>query len=179
MSIFFSLVPWIIFWVFLTLRMIEAAALGGFAFALIVIFFDVWKKRSMKVLQLGTVVFFLVIAIAAYVVDLDLLGRWVNSSGSIALALIVLISIVIKKPFTLQYAKESTPEEYWESPTFIHVNYVISWAWCLMMSINAILSVLFTTVMPVDTWINWVVSLSCFGAAMAFTEIYRNYLKKK
>lgn len=179
MSILFSLIPWIIFWIFLSFRMIEAAALGGFSFALFIIVLDIWKKYSMKILQLGTLIFFFIIAILAFFVNLDWFGRWINVIGSIALTLIVFISIIIKKPFTLQYAKETTPVEKWESPRFIHINYIITYAWLLMMSINSIFSVLFTTILPVKTLVNWIFSLSCFVAAMTFTKIYRYYMKKK
>ncbi len=179
MAIFFSFVPWFIFWIFLSLRMIEIAALGGFVFALLIIIFDVWKKYSIKILQLGTLIFFFIIAILAFVVNLDWLGRWVNPIGTIALALIMFISIIIKKPFTLQYAKETTPIVKWKSPQFIRVNYIISWVWFIMLFINSFFSVLFTTILPVKIWVNWTISLSCFGVAIAFTQIYRNHIKKK
>jgi hypothetical protein len=32
-------------------------------------------------------------------------------------------------PFTEQFAKESTPQAYWSSPTFIKINRVLSAAW--------------------------------------------------
>lgn len=179
MSIFLSLVPWFVFWIFLSLQRLEVAAFGGFAFAFFIILLGIWKKYSIKILELGTLIFFFITALLYFFVNLDWLVRWINSLGSVALFLIVLISILIKKPFTLQYARETTPKERWFSPAFMHVNYIISWAWCLMMFINSIFSVLFTTILPVQSWVNWVVSLSCFGIAILFTNQYRRNIKKK
>ena len=126
MSIFLSLVPWFVFWIFLSLHRLEVAALGGFACALFLIILDVWKKYSIKILQLGTLIFFFITAVLYFFVNLDWLGRWISPLGSIALALIVLISLIMKKPFTLQYARETAPKEKWSSSQFMHVNYIIS-----------------------------------------------------
>ena len=42
------------------------------------------------------------------------------------LLLIVLISLAIRKPFTLQYAREHTPKERWNDPGFIRSNVIIT-----------------------------------------------------
>jgi hypothetical protein len=38
------------------------------------------------------------------------------------LTLISLLSLVIRRPFTLQYAEEQIPEQYWNTPLFIRTN---------------------------------------------------------
>ena len=49
-----------------------------------------------------------------------------------SLAVIALISIVIGKPFTIQYAKEKVPADKWKTPLFIRINYLLSSFWLLM-----------------------------------------------
>ena len=44
---------------------------------------------------------------------------------------IVVGSIIVRRPFTLQYAREDAPEEYWHEPGFLRVNYQLSWVWAL------------------------------------------------
>jgi hypothetical protein len=46
----------------------------------------------------------------------DVLGLYVQATAS-------------SRPFTEEYARQSTPREYWGSPTFRSVNRVISAAW--------------------------------------------------
>ena len=42
---------------------------------------------------------------------------------------IALVSIAMKMPFTLQYAREQVDAETMREPKFLQVNYVLSWAW--------------------------------------------------
>jgi hypothetical protein len=43
--------------------------------------------------------------------------------------LIVLTTLIIGKPFTLQYAREQVPQSLWDTPQFIRINYVITGVW--------------------------------------------------
>ncbi len=47
------------------------------------------------------------------------------------LMLIALASIALRQPFTIQYARETVGCEHWDSPAFIHINYVIRAAWAV------------------------------------------------
>ena len=51
------------------------------------------------------------------------------------LLLIVLTSIALRRPFTLQYARESVPREFWDSPEFLRTNDVISAVWALAFAV--------------------------------------------
>jgi hypothetical protein len=42
---------------------------------------------------------------------------------------LVILALVPVMPFTEQYARESTPQAYWGSPTFEQINRVLSIAW--------------------------------------------------
>jgi hypothetical protein len=45
------------------------------------------------------------------------------------LLLSVLVSIAIRKPFTLQYARGQVARENWNQARFIRTNYIITGAW--------------------------------------------------
>jgi hypothetical protein len=38
----------------------------------------------------------------------------------------VIATLIVRKPFTIPYAKEEAPEEVWDRPLFLRINYVIS-----------------------------------------------------
>jgi hypothetical protein len=44
---------------------------------------------------------------------------------------IVLISMALRMPFTLQYAREQVAPALWDNPEFIRANYVITGVWAL------------------------------------------------
>ena len=56
------------------------------------------------------------------------LATWAGAGVGIVLGLVVL-ALVPVMPFTEQYARESTPQAYWGSPTFKQINRVLSLAW--------------------------------------------------
>lgn len=61
-------------------------------------------------------------------------------AASGVLALSTWLTIVFGKPFTMDYAKEHTDPSLWKSASFVRTNVVLSSAWGLTFTINAILA---------------------------------------
>jgi hypothetical protein len=55
----------------------------------------------------------------------DWVADYGRGSAALALAAVMLVSS-FTVPFTVQYARESVPQEYWHTPTFRAVNRKIS-----------------------------------------------------
>lgn len=89
------------------------------------------RGRSFKILELGSAILFTLMAAHALLAENSwpLYGVRLGVDGG--LLAIVLISIAIRRPFTLQYAREQVPREWWERPGFLRVNYHITAAWGL------------------------------------------------
>ena len=104
--------------------------LAGTAIALLWIVRDALTPgRQPKLLDIGNVVLFGALSVFTFVEHASLsvpLVRIVVDSG---LLLIVLITIVVRKPFTMAYAKESVPPALWNHPRFLKTHLVISLAW--------------------------------------------------
>lgn len=104
---------------------------AGFAVSAALLVRDWSQGRRAKVLEIGTAALFGVLGCYALLADpaWSLMGvRLVVDSG---LLLIVLISIAIRQPFTLQYARERVPEDVQASAEFVRTNYVITAVWAL------------------------------------------------
>ena len=91
--------------------------------------------RSPKILEIGTMLLFG--ALALYAVSStptwSVIGvRLLVDSG---LLLIVLVSMAVGRPFTLQYAREQVAPEFWDRPEFIRTNYVITAVWAVAFAI--------------------------------------------
>lgn len=87
--------------------------------------------RKPKLLEIGTAILFGVMAGYALVADPAWSVIGVRLMVDAGLLVIVLASILIRQPFTLQYAREQASEEAIRSPEFLRTNYVISAAWAL------------------------------------------------
>ena len=96
---------------------------------------DLAGGRTAKVLEIGTAILFGGLALYA------MLGRpsWsvigVRLVVDAGLLLIVLVSLAICRPFTLQYAREQVAPEHWGAPEFIRTNYVITAVWALAFAV--------------------------------------------
>ena len=85
--------------------------------------------QKTKILEIGTAILFGGLALYA------ILGGPVWSIVSVRLRvdtglfLIVLTTLIVGKPFTLQYAREKVSQSLWDTPQFIRSNYVVTGVW--------------------------------------------------
>lgn len=131
MNILLGFSPFLAFAIVEHLFGILAGLTAGAVMALALVVRDAASGRSVKVLEIGTVILFGALALYAWrdqpawniaqvrlVVDAGLLG-------------VVLASMAIGIPFTMQYARERVAPSLWSHPAFVRTNYVISGAWAL------------------------------------------------
>ncbi len=107
-------------------------------------------------------------------------GRLELSAGvaNIALVVIALGSILVRNPFTLSYAREGTPKEYWDSPEFLKVNYLISWVWVAAFVVEAVSGFVGDGILhnPNNLWTGWIIQTFALIVAAQFTIWYPSRL---
>jgi hypothetical protein len=139
MGILLAFAPFIVFALVDRIASPSAGLIAGALVSAALLLRDiVTPGRATKILEVGTFVLFGGLALYAMFggAALSVIGvRLLVDSG---LLLIVLGSIAVRKPFTLQYAREQVAPELWESPTFIHTNYVITGVWALAFVVMVI-----------------------------------------
>ncbi len=69
------------------------------------------RERKVKVLEVGTVILFGALAVWKLLGQVNWSIVDVRLRVDIGLLLIVLVSMALRRPFTLQYAREGTPKE--------------------------------------------------------------------
>jgi len=106
--------------------------------------------RQAKILEIGTLLLFGGLTAYMWWMNAQLSVIGVRLCVDIGLLLIVLISMALRTPFTLQYAREQVPAEQWNKPGFLRTNYVISTAWLVafMLIVLAEVALLFMPNMP-------------------------------
>jgi hypothetical protein len=106
--------------------------------------------RQPKLLELGSFILFVALSTYTWLARPDwsvIAVRLVVDSG---LLLIVIASLLFGRPFSMQYAREQVPMEYWGSKEFRKTNYVISGAWALAFFVMVLseTALLFLPAMP-------------------------------
>ena len=146
--------------------------LAGFAVSAALLIRDWSQGRGAKVLEIGTAALFGVLACYALLADpaWSLWGvRLVVDSG---LLLIVLVSIAIRQPFTLQYARERVPDEVQQSAEFVRTNYVITAVWALAFAIMAAADLALITMPDLPARFGIIPTVLALVGAFKFTAYY-------
>ena len=126
-----SFLPWILYFILMgesQLRIDIAIVVA----ALTAIIFELKGLKKGFILSWGTLLFFIFMFIAVLVLRNQWVAThsWLFSNG--ALAAIAWFSILIRKPFTLQYAREQVSPDKWQHPLFLKINYLLTVVWGLV-----------------------------------------------
>src|ERR1700736_5446369 len=179
MTIFLILFP---YGAFALLMLVTSAAMSLFsavAICLAVIALDVVRGRSVKILGAGSVVVFSAVGGYVTLVDPAMSTSAVKFAVDTGIFLVSLMSIVIRHPFTLQYALEAVDSETAPLPGFLYANYLITLAWtgaALLMMIGN-MAVLYVPGLPL--WSGLLIAFAARNSAVYFTKWYPQYRKTK
>lgn len=94
--------------------------------------------RQPKILEIGTFLLFGGLTVFMLLRGSSLSVIAVRVCVDAGLLAIVLASMALRRPFTLQYARESVPPELWNTATFLRMNYVVSGAWAAAFTLMVI-----------------------------------------
>jgi hypothetical protein len=148
------------------------------AACLAVIALDIARGRSVKILGAGSVVVFAAVG-GCVLIDPAMSTSAVKLAVDAGIFLVSLSSIVFRRPFTLQYAREVVDAETARLPGFLHANYLIAWAWtgaALLMMIGNI-ALLYVPGLPL--WSGLLITFAARNSAVYFTRWYPQYRKAK
>ncbi|WP_431271961.1 hypothetical protein [Dankookia sp. P2] len=113
----------------------EGLVAGALAAAVLVLRDRFGPRGQVKLLEAGTLLLFGGLALYAVLGGPAWSVIGVRLCVDAGLLAIVLATIAIGRPFTLQYARDQVAPEFWDQPEFIRVNTVISAAWALAFAV--------------------------------------------
>ena len=175
MGILLSFLPWIVFWTLSSHNNYQVSALAATG---VVIFLNLRNivKRNIKILDLGTLIFFILLTAVSFFSKATWIDSYSTPLSDVAMFAIAFISLIIRKPFTIQYAYEQVDPQYWNTPKFYTTNRTITAVWCIAFAVKAFLSYL--NVCNPQTFF-WVMNIIVLIGAIKFTYWYPDYVKSK
>lgn len=180
MGVLLAFAPFIAFAVIDRLVGTTEGLLAGAAIAAAMLLRDrIILRQTPKVLEIGTLILFGGLALYAE------LGGPTGSIMAVRLAVdcgllaIVLVSIAIGQPFTLQYAREQVAREHWDRPEFRRVNTIISAAWALAFVVLVLADLVLLYVPGVPPRIGIIATIAALFAAVKFTGWYPAHLRSR
>lgn len=179
-----GLAPWIAMSLIVGPGRFEEAASIALGMSILFLVLGHRKGGRVKMMELFDVAYFAVIAaigLFASASVIEWMELWSGEMTNIALVVFAFGSIVLRNPFTLEYAKEQAPKEVWDSPLFLKVNYRITLAWALAFSFSALAGLYGVIVLHTSDnfWTGWILQIGAMLFAVAFTEWYPDVAPNK
>jgi hypothetical protein len=179
-SPFAGIAPWVLMGVVCGPGRFEEAASAALGLALLTLWVGSRRGVPVHLLEVFTVAYFGVLAILGLMASdstIDWLELWAGELSNIALAAFAIVTLLIRRPFTLAYAKDTTPREHWAEPLFLRINYMISAVWAGAFLVSALVGAYGDAVLRDNDnfWTAWIVPLAAIIFAGSFTEFYPDY----
>lgn len=179
-SPFAGIAPWALLSILSTPGRFEIAVVSALGFSVLVML--VGLARGIKIHSLevfGAVVFaaLAVVGLVATASVIRFLEMWSGELTNISLATFAWLTLLFRRPFTRAYAKDSTPQEHWDSPLFRKINDVITAVWAGAFTFAAGVGLIGNLILhdPENFWTGWILQLAAIFFAVAFTEFYPDY----
>jgi hypothetical protein len=179
MTIFLILAP---YGAFALLMLITSAAASLFAAAgvcLAVIILDAMRGRSVKILGSGSATLFVAVGGYLSLVDPTLAKSTVKLLIDAGMFLIALGSMLLRRPFTLQYALEAVHAETAAMPGFLRANYIITSVWTGAMLLMMLGNVAMLYIPGLPLWTGLAIAFAARNSAVYFTKWYPAYRRMK
>ncbi|MDR5782350.1 hypothetical protein QCE63_23395 [Caballeronia sp. LZ065] len=173
MDMLLAFAPFIAFVVIERIVGIPAGLAAGAVISAMLLVRDVLSsERRVKILELGTFLLFGALTLYSLAYGAAWSVAEVRLRVDAGLLLIVLASILLRQPFTLQYARERVAPKLWTSPGFVRTNYAISLAWALAFAVMVAADMLMAYMTSVPHSVGIVITVAALYAAIKFTGWY-------
>jgi len=180
MSVFkmiLSFAPWIAFLIISGPSMFRLK-LGIIVAAILVVVMGVTKLHRGVVLWAGVLFFIYALISVVWLNNMwTVMHMGILANGTLAAG--TWLTVLMGKPFTLDYAKEHTDPSLWNTPTFLKTNYVLTSAWGVVFLIGVLNAWLKMLNLGVPNWVFEVSQYACMLGTMFFTNWYTAYVKRQ
>lgn len=170
LAMVFGFLPWVVFSEFYTPtgNGIIKASLAALITSIVL---DRRQLRKGFWLPWASLVYFCLAAINGKVNFLPFAVTHPSAVINLAIAIIVWLSMLIRQPFTLQYAREEVDPGFWNSPLFIEINWYLTLMWAIVLTISALPSLLISGEIYSKSWFwGYAFNGGCLGLAFYLNQ---------
>jgi hypothetical protein len=179
MGILLAFAPFIVFVIAERLVSVTTGLVAAAVVAALLLLRSAITHKSLKVLELGTLILFGGLAIYAKLAHPAWSIIAVRLRVDAGLLLVVLLSLAMRRPFTLQYAREQVSPDIWNSPGFIRTNYIITAVWAAAFAIMVIAEAAILYVPALPPRVGIIATILAIYGAFRFTDSYPKSLQKR
>jgi len=179
MTIFLILAPYAAFAILMVLTSATVSLFVSAAICLAVIAYDAIGGRSLKLLGTGSAFVFIALGLYIILIDATVSSTQVKLTVDLGMLAISVGSLIMRRPFTLQYAREAVDAQTARRPEFVKANYVITTAWALAFVLMALANILLIYIPGLPLWSGIAIAFAARNSALVFTKWYPEYRRAK
>ncbi|MGJ5668152.1 acyl-CoA thioester hydrolase/BAAT C-terminal domain-containing protein [Rhodococcus aetherivorans] len=142
MSLVVGFAPWIVYWILVGNTGFVTAVAAALALAAAGPLVQRVRGKPWRSLDVGTVVVFALLLIAALTLDDAVLERWLQPVGNLGLLLVVLGGILAGRPFVREYAVETVDPATAASGGFRYITTAMTWMWAAAFAVMTVSSLI-------------------------------------
>ena len=181
--------PWILFWVLVGNAGFLTAVLVAFALTIAGQVFQRWRGEPFRSLEVGTIVVFVLLVVAALTLDDDVLERWLQPLSNLGLFLIALGGVLLGRPFVREYAEDSVDAKTATTDGFRYITNAMTWMWVAAFGAMTLLSII-PPLVDGDATIKddgdalsiicyWVAPFTLLGIAGVVSSVFPNWFETR
>ena len=178
MNLVVGFAPFILF-ALLSRLSADLALWVAFAAAFVVTIRDFVESPSLRLLDVGSLVLFGLLALVRGFLDPNLSLAAVRFIAALALFLMLAVPLALKRPFSVDYARLDPKEVGWPPELFLRVNYLVSGAWVAAFAVMALADGAVTFAPELPLYASIAVSVAALAAATTFTLRYPTLAAKR
>ncbi|MBJ7340288.1 hypothetical protein [Mycolicibacterium sp.] len=129
MGILAGFAPWIVYWVLVGNVPFLAAVLSALGVAVLSFAIGRVKGRPGTLLDIGAIATFVVLTALTFVASQVFMERWIQPLSNAGILLVVVIGVVIGRPFVREFAEADQPVEITQSEVFGRITTTVTWIW--------------------------------------------------
>jgi hypothetical protein len=179
MGVLLAFTPFLAYLVVAYFAGVRDGLVAGTAVAIALLLRDAVSRKTVKILEIGTAVLFGGLAAYAFTVGAALSIPVVRLCVDGGLLLIVLISMMVRRPFTLQYAREQVAREQWDAPVFVRTNYLITAVWAVAFAVMVAVDLAMIFMPNLPTRMAVIITIVALYGAIRFTAWYPARMRTK
>ena len=177
LKLLFTFAPWISFLIIAQDSLLRVKI--GLVVALVLTVGMSLAGLQKGMIRWASVLFFVYATIAIVIFDHAWTLQYLGVLANGALAIPAWLTILLKQPFTLAYAKAESDPAVWNQPAFIRSNYLITSIWAVTFTLCTMLAYFKMRELFLPAMDYVLVSYSLMLLACVFSTWYPARLKKK
>jgi hypothetical protein len=177
--VFVGFAIWLVYGFLVGTRHWQQAVAFGLVASLCMILSEGSRDIKIKLLDWTVVGYFVLAGIATFILKSALFPVYSSIVIWALYAGVTWASIVRGQPFSLEYARESSPRELWETPSFLRANQVISAVWGAAFVINVGWVVLALRAAGDPLLLGVAAPLAMMGLCALFTSLYTKMSRRR